>query len=202
MGKVLELAQGLNPELFNFKLGQCLGKGADGEVYDLGSKVIKFSIMYDHYYDNSIFDQASKQIEYLNFIISSSPKHIVNVYSAELLGSSKRQTTQGFQGYVITFHTMEKLEAISEDEKKVFHTILSHEDNNVIKDYRGNKLSDVLKNLEKGLDFSKDKVIELCEDIQDSPIRHNDIHVRNIMKNKLGNFKLIDLDRLEILDEN
>ena len=93
---------------------------------------------------------------------------------------------------------MDKLNKISEDEKKVFHTILCHEDLNKKKNFSNDKILTMLNGMIKGLDFNFEKVIMFYEAQKSSIIKHNDFHVRNIMKDNFGNFKFIDLDRLDL----
>ena len=90
---------------------------------------------------------------------------------------------------------MEKLFKTTEDERKVFHSILCHNDSGVEKKYTLEQILKMLDGLEFGLDFDKKKVMIFCEKIRASPVCHNDVHVRNIMKDSQGNFKLIDFDR-------
>lgn len=93
---------------------------------------------------------------------------------------------------------MERLNLISSDEEKVFHTILSHEDRGAEKSYKSAELQDILDGLSKGLDFDATKVKVFHEALQTSPIRHLDIVPRNIMKDDGGNFRMIDLERTQI----
>ena len=90
---------------------------------------------------------------------------------------------------------MERLMKISEEESKVFHTILSHEDRGLDKKYTLRLLQNTLNGLSYSLDFETQKVLEFYSDLQSSKIEHLDIHPRNIMKNKNGQFFMIDFDR-------
>ena len=60
----------------------------------------------------------------------------------------------------------------------------------------------MLSGLSSGLDFDEEKVIFFVNNFKKSPIIHNDVHVRNIMKDCDGNFKMIDFDRAELKMEN
>jgi hypothetical protein len=91
---------------------------------------------------------------------------------------------------------MEKLLSLSEDEQKVFHTLLSHEDRNLVKNYSPAERQVILQNLRRGLDFDEGRVSLFVDKLNNSPVQHLDIHTRNIMKDANGNFKMIDLDRL------
>ena len=92
---------------------------------------------------------------------------------------------------------MEKLLKISEDEAKVFHSILSHEDRGIFKNFSTDKVKKMLHGMQRGLDFDLQKIMLFYEALQNPQILHLDIHPRNIMKDENNNFKLIDLDRLQ-----
>jgi thiamine kinase-like enzyme len=93
---------------------------------------------------------------------------------------------------------MEKLFKISEDERKIFHTILSHEDRNIVKNYPLDKVKKMLTGMSYSLDFDYNKVIFFYQNLRDCPLQHLDLHVRNIMKDIDGNFKMIDFDRMKL----
>ena len=97
---------------------------------------------------------------------------------------------------------MEKLYSISEDESKVFHTIISHEDANKIKFYSDKQLDKILFNFRRGLDFCEEEVKLFHTNFRNMKFRHNDVHVRNIMKTGNGKFKLIDIDRITYEQES
>jgi len=60
----------------------------------------------------------------------------------------------------------------------------------------------MLQGMSRGLDFDAEKVTLFCNNIRTAPVSHLDIHVRNIMKNDTGDYKLIDLDRIELEKED
>jgi RIO-like serine/threonine protein kinase len=97
---------------------------------------------------------------------------------------------------------MEKLEKLSDDESKVFFTLLSHEDNNKKKNYTEENAIEILNKLKIGLDFDFDKVLYFFNKIMLNEINHLDISERNIMKDSCGTFKLIDFERIKNEDEN
>lgn len=184
-----------------FNIDKEIGFGADGQVFSLQhdeDKVIKFCVYYD--YNNSIKNSYRDISTILNFIKNNKPCSFASVYEYGYLGQYERNLVgeKDKQKYILYYYIMEKLQKISEDEKKVFHSILSHEDNNVNKNFTINKIKKILTGLSVGLDFNFKKIILFCEDLKSSNIRHNDLHPRNIMKDKLGNFKLIDFDRCVI----
>jgi thiamine kinase-like enzyme len=90
---------------------------------------------------------------------------------------------------------MEKLHPLSEDEIKVFHSLVSHEDQNKIKKYSSLEINKILQGLSIGLDFDLHKVMFFCKNLNKLTIQHSDLHPRNLMKDSDGNFKLIDFDR-------
>ena len=186
--------------LFDYRLGQELGDGSDGQCFDLldhPNKVIKLGVAYQ-YDDNlletvSIIENVCKQL-----ILKPSPVY-GNVFDFQVLGQYSRNQFDGStQSYILYYYLMEKLLPISMDERKVFHSILSHEDSNKRKDFSLSKCKTMLQGLAKGLDFDQDKVLDFYIGILNSPVIQRDIHVRNIMKNHCGNFKLIDLDRCNL----
>ena len=66
--------------------------------------------------------------------------------------------------FLATEFVMERLNELSVDEKKVFHSILSHEDNNKIKNYSNDKVKEMLLGMSYGLDFDLEKILlELVE---------------------------------------
>jgi len=95
---------------------------------------------------------------------------------------------------------MEKLNKTTDDEKKVFYSLLSHEDRNVKKNYSLASATDMLRGMQRGLDFDYNKVFRFYRVLKESKFYHMDLHPRNIMKDTDGNFKLIDFDRVMIGD--
>lgn len=185
------------------KIDACCGYGADGEIFSIvgePNKVIKVSVLFDNI-NNSDMIIRYKQIEDIfECVITTKPCVYVNVYEYGYLGAYSRgvPSWDGEQKFIIHYHIMEKLRKISEDESKLFHSIISHEDSGIIKDFSLRKIRKILKGLTLGLDFDAEKVILFCDNIMSSTIKHNDIHPRNIMIDVDGNFKLIDLDRCKL----
>lgn len=196
---VLKLCQQFCPDKIDFLISNRLGDGADGEVFELKddtSKVIKFSVLYQNSYTN--IDYVYKKIiQSLDYIRINNPHAYARVYEHKYLGKYNRPIVNSSLGqdYILYYYIMEKLYKISEDEKKVFHSILSHEDRNLEKNFSIFKIKKMLKEMYRALDFNFEKIILFCESLKKDAIEHNDIHVRNIMKDLDGNFKLIDFDR-------
>jgi serine/threonine protein kinase len=189
---VSALCRQLCPEKFNFPLGRRLGDGSDGEVLEIvgdPKKVIKLSAIYDHPAREIKTYQDVKKV--LDHLISTPTDAFVRVYEQGFFGSFSRKSAEWHkdgQDFLMYYYIMDKLEQISVNEFKVFHSILSHEDRKIIK----------LIGLSRGLDFDVEKVIIFCNNIANGPIIHDDINPRNIMRNASGDYKLVDLDRCRL----
>lgn len=198
---VLSLCERMCPDKIPVTVESRIGEGADGEVFSIlndKDKVIKFCILYEKY-NLDIENEYNNIISCINQLYIDSTNIYAKLYSYNRIGIFERDIVGGSkQKYIIYYYIMEKLEKISEDEKKVFHSILSHEDRGIVKNFSIKKIEEILCGLSRGLDFDKDKIIFFYEEIGKSYIHHMDLHPRNIMKDKLGNFKLIDLDRLRM----
>lgn len=193
---VLNVCKQVCPEKLNFNISHRIGDGADGEVFELqDGKVLKLCIYYD-WGESFSFENLEKVFSLLK---NTNCDPFAKVYDFSYLGQYERKLYDGnLQKYYLYYYVMEKLEKISEDEKKVFHSILSHEDRNIKKNFSILKIKKILHGLNMGLDFDMEKVILFCEQILKCKIYHKDMHPRNILKDKNNNFKLIDFDRCEI----
>lgn len=183
---ILEKINKYNPNFKNrFNIGKQLGCGIDGVVFELENdlnKVIKICIDTD----NQIVSNAMIVLSYL---ADKQPQTYARVLEYGIL----------FKGEEIGhYHVMERLNSITDDESKVFRSILSHEDRLAKKNYTCQQVNDMLIGMSLGLDFDKIKVLSFYDEIKKSTLIHNDIHERNIMKNNVGDFKLIDFNRMEI----
>jgi serine/threonine protein kinase len=201
---VLSLCRQLCADKIPVVPGKRLGDGSDGEVFEVEndpSKVIKFCVMYERG-DRHLESYYHKKLAPLIDQLVAQPIDVyARVYAHEYMGIFSRDfmsSKTGKQKYILYYYLMEKLERISEDESKVFHSILSHEDRRIEKNFSTEKLREMLAGLGRGLDFDEERVIFFCEALKFAPISHLDIHPRNIMKDSLGNFKLIDFDRVEL----
>lgn len=187
---------------YSDSLGKEVGAGADGQVFEIkdSNKVIKYCVLYENY-SKDLSYEFEKITQSICYIRDYKPSICARVYDFSFLAYGSRKIFNGLnQKYIIYYYTMEKLYKISEDEKKVFHTILSHEDRGIVKNFSEEKLRETLFGLSRGLDFDGDRVILFYNNLKNFSIRHLDIHVRNIMKDSKGNFRLIDFDRVEIGD--
>lgn len=162
-----------------FNLGKEIGSGVDGQVFEKqgdDGRVIKLSIKDDF----NAFENAW-------LIYSCQPKHFVSVFDFGCLSN------------IIYWVEMEKLLPISEDEQRIFHTLISHEDANKQKLSSYHHGWFIMANeLSEWFSLDKEKIKQFCLSIQTSPILHGDLHPRNVMKDKNGNYKLVDFDRCSV----
>lgn len=197
---VLKLCEQLCPDKIPVKISNKLGDGADGEVFDIEGepdKVIKFCVLYQT--GPTKVEKTYKSIcKTLDYIVTTPAPTYANVYSHEYMGAFTRKVTWGEQPYIIYNYIMEKLQKITEDEKRVFHSLVSHEDRGIKKDFSAAQRKEMISGMGTCLDFDAEKVMFFCDNFRNTQISHLDIHVRNIMKDSAGNFKLIDFDRVEI----
>lgn len=202
---VLSLCQQLCPEKLPVKTGERLGEGADGEVLTITDdplRVVKLGVLYGR--PNKSANRQYQQIEaVLDMMRREHPHPYVRLYEYGHLGTYSRQVFvkprgRAKQDFIIYYYIMDRLRPITEDEGKVLHSILSHEDRGIKKDFSPEKVREMLTGMSKGLDFDAEKVTLFCHNIKEAPFSHLDIAVRNIMKNEAGEFKLIDLDRISL----
>lgn len=170
-----------------------IGSGVSGDVFELNSDkniVIKYSNIYINENAEFIIDNLNNVFETLikdnNFCYAK-----VFEFSIDFI---KKPSNDDDKSFILFQYTIEKLNKISEDELKIFHTLVSHEDGLKYKDYNINYINIILSDLSKYLDFDKDKVLFFVQNYKKSFITHNDVHPRNIMKDNLNNFKLVDFD--------
>jgi serine/threonine protein kinase len=181
---ILKLCEQLCPGKIPVILANKLGAGVDGEVFEIDNnpfKVIKLCLSYDL--------ETNPVISYL--VVYHLPTY-AHVYECGHLFEN--------ENFILHYYIMEKLFPITEDESKVFHTIISHEDRNIIKNYSLREIKKILNGLSRGLDFDEKRVTFLCENLKKNPVHHLDLHSRNIMKDAQGNFKLVDFDRCKLLN--
>jgi hypothetical protein len=190
----------LPPDKQSLILADKLGDGRDGEVYALQylSTVVKFSVIFDLGFNGAEVLQARYyDLErVLAFIENCSPSYIVSILDHKLLHQGVRATVDGEQPYLVHCAVMERLNKLTEDEKKVFHSILSHEDANIKKLFGRDRLQEILDGLTTGLSFDREQVESFYYAVLAGSLYHDDIHPRNIMKSDDGIFKLVDLDHL------
>jgi serine/threonine protein kinase len=191
--QVLKLCQYFCPsKISHFQIGEKLGEGVDGEVFalqDISDQVIKLSIIYS-VDELPVSIYHNRVVPTLYYVMQTQPDVCVRVDRFGKLGQIDQLSL--FLYYCL----MERLLPLSEDEGKVFYSLLSHEDRGIEKDLSPAKIEKTLSGLARGLDFDRQMVTLFCQQLrQEMVLRHRDLEVRNIMKDAMGHFKLIDLDR-------
>lgn len=199
---VLSICRQLCPDKLPVEPDQRLGDGADGECLSIvgdPDRVIKLGVLYDRG-SQSIQSRYKKIKQSLETLIQTQPQAYVRVYEQNYLGTYDRPWCDTRQDFILYFYIMERLNPLSEDERKVFHSILSHEDLGLIKSYPPKKVREMLQGMSKGLDFDVEQVSLFVAQLQAAPLEHLDLHPRNIMKRD-GAFRLIDIDRCIIKEK-
>ena len=198
--QALKAIQTIFPGKVAYPIFDKIGDGADGDVYlTTDDNVIKFSILYDlpERYDLDL--KILKVISNLKMIKDDSPQHFAKIININYIGQSSRATVDGEQKFHLYYYVLERAYKLSEDEKKVFHTLFPQEwDNNKTYPTNSFEAEKIIKDLSKYLDFDADKVNMFYTLAVTSKFHHNDPNVNNIMKDKDGNFKFIDFDRIKV----
>lgn len=198
---VLKLCEQLCPDKIPCVANKKLGDGADGEVFDIidePNKVIKFCVLYQNSPTHP--SVTYKQItEVLDCLIATPLPTYASVYSHGYMGEFSR-TVWGDQQqtYLIYYYLMEKLHKLTEDESRVLHSLMSHEDREIKKNFSALKIQEMIRGMSRALDFDSERVTFFVDNFKNNQMAHLDIHVRNIMKDWNGNFKLVDFDRATI----
>lgn len=202
---VLSLVRHLCPEKLPVQPDVRLGEGADGEVLSIkddSHRVLKLGIIYGRP-GESVKRQYEQIEQVLNTVQHEQPRAYVHLYDHGYMGTYSRQIHirprgRAEQDFIIYYYLMDKLDSITEDEGKVFHSILSHEDRGIKKNFSAEKIQEMLQGMSRGLDFDAEKITLFCSNIKEAKLSHLDIAVRNIMKDSVGEFKLVDVDRVTI----
>lgn len=121
---VYSLCRQLCPDKLPVQPVERLGDGADGEVLsikDQPDKVIKLGIIYEH--PGRELKEYKQIQQVLDYAMSTHPPAFVRVYEHGYLGTYSRKIVEwrkDFQEFLMYYYIMEKLEKITEDEKKYF----------------------------------------------------------------------------------
>src|SRR5438105_1128298 len=112
------------------QLGKELGSGADGQAFEIigSNKVIKICGLFA-LPNHDLRQEYLQRLQVLDYLLyDPSPIH-AGLYEHGRLGDGDRLLFGNqSQRYILYYYVMERLTKLSEDEKKVFHSILSHED--------------------------------------------------------------------------
>lgn len=176
-----------------FNIEKEIGSGVEGKVFEtLNNKVIKFSVVYAQ---EEHLDERYYNISFiLNHLKNNNISPYLKIHDFGFIGKFKNTFANFTENFSIHYYVTDKLNRISEDERKLFHVVLCHEDLNKKKNFSNYQIKKMLSEMHGWLDFDIDRAITFIDDIRDSQVIHNDIHVRNIMKDDFGKFYLIDYD--------
>lgn len=180
-----------------FPLGEEIGNGVDGQVFlQKGDEefVIKLSAIIGTSTNVVLeeFDRRCAVIDNMRHFYYSTP--IANYFTIPFERCYLWQGNYSSSSRLIYYARMERLLALSADEERVFHTLLSHEDANKKKQYDLMTLNE----LSNWYSFDQERANTFCKAVFFGRYQHNDLHIRNIMKDADGNYKLIDFDRMEV----
>lgn len=191
--------EGICKEKFDFKIGKEIGWGAQGQVFEIEDqpkRVIKISILYDvdPYLDlDIVFDKIQKVYKY---VCSHQASNLGKIYEFGRLRTGSRNTVNGLQDYIVYYSIQEKMESLSDDEKKVFKTICQALNDELELE---RTIEDIVKELGAWLKFDSEKIMKFYYSLGDLPFDHNDLRCQNILKDVNGNFRLIDFDLAEFV---
>jgi thiamine kinase-like enzyme len=117
--------------------------------------------------------------------------HYVKVFEHELLHSGQRIIHSNVkQNFILYSAIMEKLMPLSHDEDKLFKTICDA----VEAGKSGAHIKKLISEQNNWLNFNLNRCQIFLDQIERSVIIHRDFQRQNVMKDALGNFKLIDFD--------
>lgn len=197
--KAYSLVEDICKQKFDFRIGKEIGYGAQGQVFDIEEhpdQVIKIATLYDidPYSDlDQVFDKL--QLVY-KFLIDNRFDNVVKVYRFGRLRTDSRPTVSTPQDYIIYYSIQEKLQPLSDDEKKLFKTICQAINGELELE---RTIEEIVVELGAWLKFDSEKVIKFYNALGSLPIENNDFHRRNILKDAEGNFKLIDFDLAKLV---
>ena len=175
-----------------------LGDGFHGEAYLIpDDKVIKYSLVYQSMIDEPVTKFYLDLEKVLKYQQKNDYPCFVKVLDFNLLSFDNKDLKYGKEDVIFYQTTMERLSPVSIDEKRVLKTIVkSHRDLNKT----WNQIIISVRDQSYWLDFDVEKMISFIYFLDDAPIIHHDMSSSNIMKDKNGNFKLIDLDFSRLKD--
>jgi hypothetical protein len=187
-----------------FALGEELGYGRDGSVFqllDFPDRVAKSSALYDEDYSGATRALYAAKAAVLDFVKHFKPLPYVAVFERGLLLESQRDTVLGRQEFLVHYCVMPKLTQPTDNESKVFDTLSSYDVFNFKRGFVPHRIDQVLHRLHSTLIFDPVKVMTFLYHLAASPLMHEDIHERNIMKDDNGNYNLVDLDHCYLKTE-
>lgn len=199
--KAYSLVKDFCPEKNTIEPGTLLGDGFHGEVFEITSdpnKVVKYSCVSDAMVgDQSLQSFFENLSDVLDFQKRNDYACFVQVFDFGLLHSGKRVSYRNRkESFILYYMVMEKLFPLTSDEKKLFKTICD------AYEQHSPSIKKIVNEQADWLSFDKEKVFSFLNQFDNSPIVQNDFQRRNIMKDREGNYKIIDFDYSELYEEN
>lgn len=187
-----------NDKIPRIDMNRKLGGGADGEVYpslDDPTQVYKLCIMHDQFQEPvlSRYDRLSTIFSFLRDTPPNSYGRVFNFSKVELSEEAAKRYSNG--AFIFHYYSMEKLERPTDDEIRVLESLISCQ-GGIRYNYSMDATRVLLEGLIKGLTFNMEKMMTFANDYVLCPIIQTDLHTGNILKDKEGNFKVVDFDRL------
>lgn len=152
-------------------VGNMLGKGMQGEVYDLGDRVLKIQVVFDE-------EAAEDKIGELEKLMQRDSEVYPKIYDVEKLCDVENPKSNMPEGYAY-YYVMEKLKP-AKDAKEIAEILRAKIDNKPIMDYMGSRYFD--------------DAMDLYGRMEDSGTVHIDVNDGAIMRAPSGELKLVDLD--------
>jgi serine/threonine protein kinase len=155
--------------------GKTLGGGGDGNVYGfIAGSVMKVG---------SVPEASWGELDaVLTWIESTNPPNVVTVYSHDRVGTLNNE--------VVYYYVTQKLSPLSQEESKAIK-------NHVFAELVKGKTTYVPSNVSS---TTSDKVNAFFDRAKELKFQHLDIQPANIMRDRLGNLKFIDIESFIDLD--
>lgn len=191
---------GISPYL----LGKSVGDGSDGECFEIidqPNKIAKLGITFCNG-PSKLSKSHGAFTNAIEAVIEKQPHAFVRVYEYRYLGGYMRKMPDwedGQQRFVLYAYLMDKLFPVDGADKPLLYGVLDWLENESGKPFDCKKISSAIdgeKSVAIMTDESIARVNRFANGISSAPIIHQDLHIRNIMKDNLGEFNLIDLDRM------
>lgn len=152
-------------------VGEMLGSGKQGEVYDMGDRVLKIQIAIDE-------EDAQDRVSQINRLKDKSDVY-PTVYEAEILCDITPEGSTGRKSGFAYYYIMEKLEP-TEGTDEISRILNAKLRERPVKDFMDSEYFD--------------SALELFDRMEASGTTHVDVNEGNIMMGPDGVLKLIDLD--------
>lgn len=157
-------------------VGEMMGSGKQGEVYDMGDRVLKVQIAVDE-------DDAKDKVSQINHLKDMNSDVYPKVFEADVLCEISPEGSTGRKNGFAYYYIMEKLEP-ADGTAEISKIINAKLRNRPVKEFMDSP--------------HFDDALELYDRMEASNTTHVDVNEGNIMKCSDGYLKLIDLDSVII----